>query len=190
MIIFFLVLLVVSLMALAAEMILRSAYKIDNFGVDKYWLDFHGKTIPFEDFFPHNVFELLIFILAFSAFGLILSGASMPAAGSVFCGLIFGSLAIYSKKHLFFNIYVRAKREKLPKNRPDADDKAVCREEILDGGYGSIEFVYKGRKYILPAMSANETDIEAGEEVTVVHREEEICWVEKINEELREVEED
>lgn len=190
MIIFFLVLLVVSFVALAAEMILRSAYKIDNFGVDKYWLDFHGKTIPAEDFLPHNVSELLIFILAFSAFGLILSAFSMPAAGSVFCGLIFGSIIIYSKKHLFFDIYVRAKKEKLPRNKPDVDDRAVCREDILDGGYGSIEFVYMGRKYTLPAMSANETDIEAGEEVTVVHREQGICWVEKISEELREVEED
>ncbi|MCM1054451.1 MAG: hypothetical protein NC394_02915 [Bacteroides sp.] len=188
MIVFFLVPLVVSFVALAAEMIMRSAYKIKNFGVEKYWLDFHGKTVPFEDFLPHSVSELLIYILSFSAFGLILSAMSMPAVGSVFCGLIFGALVMYSVKHLFLNIYMRAKRELLPKNKPDADDRAVCLDEIVDGGYGSIEFIYKGRKYTLPAMSANETDIASGEEVTVVHREQGICWVEKINEELEEVE--
>lgn len=186
--VFFLVLLVVSFVALAAELIMRSAYKIENFGVDRHWLNFHGKTIPFEDFFPHNVSELLIFILSFSAFGLILSALAMPGIGSVFCGLIFGGLAMYAKKHFFYNIYIGVKGERLPKNKPDVDDRAVCAEEIVGGGYGSIEFIYKGRRYVLPAMSANETDIEAGEEVTVVHREQGICWVERISEELSEVE--
>ncbi len=39
---------------------------------------------------------------------------------------------------------------------------------------------------MLTAMSANETDIEAGKEVTVVHKEKGICWVEKVEEELEE----
>ena len=53
---------------------------------------------------------------------------------------------------------------------------------------GEIEFAYKGKAYRFPAMSANETDIEEGEEVTVVHKEQGMCWVEKIAEELEEVE--
>lgn len=188
MIVFFLVLLVVSFVALAAEMIMRSVYKLQNFGIDKYWLDFRGKTIPFEDFIPHNVSELLIYVLAFSALGLILSGLTMPAAGSLFCGLIFGFLVIYAKNHFFSDVYTKAKGNALPKNRPDVDDRAVCVEGIINGGYGKIEFFYKDKRYLLTAMSVNETDIEVGEEVTVVHREKEICWVEKIEEELREVE--
>ena len=81
---------------------------------------------------------------------------------------------------------MKARGEKLPKNRPDVDDKAVCAEAITNGGYGKVEFFYKGRGYMLTAMSANETDIEAGKEVTVVHKENGICWVEKVEEELEE----
>lgn len=176
-------------MSLGAEAILRSVYKMKNFGTEKYFLDFHGKTIPIEDFFPHTVSDALIFTLVFSALGLILSAIKMPSFGSVFCGIIFGFAVMYFKKHFFYEIFLRAKNEKLPKNKPDVDDRAVCTEGIFDGGYGKIEFVYKGRAYSLTAMSANETDIEAGEEVTVVHKEEGICWVERIEEELREVEE-
>ena len=79
--IFFLVPAVISFVALAAEMILRSAYKIKNFGAERYFFDFHGKTVPFEDFVPHTVSDILIFVLAFSALGLILSAVSMPVAG-------------------------------------------------------------------------------------------------------------
>jgi len=189
MIIFFLILTVLSFISLGAEAILRSVYKIKNFGAEKRFFNFRGKTIPIEDFFPHTVSEILIFILAFSALGLILSAIKMPAVGAVFCGLIFGLAAMYFKQHFFYDIFLRAKKEKLPNNMPDTDDKAVCTEGIFDGGYGKIEFVYKGRAYTLTAMSANETDIEEGEEVTVVHKEEGICWVEKIEEELSEGEE-
>lgn len=189
MIIFFLILTVMSFMSLGAETILRSVYKMKNFGFEKRFLNFHGKTIPIEDFFPHTISEALIFTLAFSAFALILSAIKMPAAGSVFCGVIFGLAVMYLKTHVFYEIFLRAKKEKLPEDKPDADDRAVCTEGIFDGGYGRIEFVYKGRAYSLAAMSANETDIEEGEEVTVVHKEKGICWVERIEEELSETEE-
>lgn len=189
MVIFFLILTVLSFVSLGIEAILRSVYKMKNFGAEKYFLDFHGKTIPIEDFFPHTVSEALIFSLSFSALGLVLSAISMPAAGSVFCGLVFGMLVMYFKKHMFYDIFLRAKKEKLPKGRPDKDDRAVCTEGIYDGGYGKIRFVYRDRPYILTAMSANETDIDEGEEVTVVHKEAGICWVERIDEELSEAEE-
>ena len=169
-------------------MILRSVYKIKNFGADRYFFDFHGKTVPTEDFVPHTISDTLVFILVFSVLGLILSAVKMPFLGSVFCSIVFSPIVMYVKKHLFYNIFLRAKGEKLPKSRPDADDKAVCTEAIVNGGYGKIEFMYMGRSYVLTAMSANETDIEAGEEVTVVHKEKEICWVEKIEEELEETE--
>ena len=41
----------------------------------------------------------------------------------------------------------------------------------------------------MTAMSANETDIGVGEDVTVVHKAEGICWVERVDEELGETEE-
>ena len=187
--IFFLVQTVISFVALAAEMILRSVYKMKHFGAERYFFDFHGKTVPFEDFCPHTLSDILVFILSFSALGLILSAVSMPFPGSVFCGTVFACIVMYLKKHLFYNIFLKAKGEELPKNRPDADDKAVCTEKIVDGGYGKIEFVYKGRSYIMTAMSANETDIGVGEDVTVVHKAEGICWVERVDEELGETEE-
>lgn len=187
--VFFLVLLVVSFVALAAETILRSAYKIRDFGIEKRFFDFEASTVPVQDFLPHNFTDILVYILAFSFCGLILSALTMPAIGSVFCSFCFGCIALYTKKHLLKKIWLEIKKERLPKDRPDAGDSAVCKNEILGDGYGSISFEYMGREYVIPAISANETDIEEGEMVTVVHKEQGICWVEKESEELREVEE-
>lgn len=182
--IFCIILLVLSIAALTAEIIMRSVLKIENFGLNKRWLDYHGKTIPSEDFLPHDVFEILIFAFSFSVLGLILTAITMPAVLTVFCGIIFGCLILFAKKHLFERLAAVIKRENLPKNRPNKDDKAVCTERITKDGYGRIEFEYKGKKYTLNAVSVNETDIEQGEKVTVVHKEDGACWVEKETEEF------
>lgn len=187
--VFFLVLLVVSFVALAAETILRSAYKIRDFGIEKRFFDFEASTVPIQDFFPHTFTDILVYILAFSFCGLVLSALTMPEIGSVFCSLCFGCVALYTKKHLLKKIWLEIKKERLPKDRPDIGDNAICSNEILGDGYGSIEFEYKGRGYVFPALSANETDIEEGELVTVVHKEQGVCWVEKVSEELKEVKE-
>lgn len=187
--VFFLVLLVVSFVALAAESILRAVYKIRDFGIEKRFFDFEASTVPVQDFLPHNFTDILVYTLSFSLCGLILSVLTMPEIGSIFCSVCFGCIAMYAKKHLFKKIWLEIKKERLPKNRPDIGDTALCSNEILGDGYGSIEFEYKGQRYTLPALSANETDIEEGERVTVVHKEQGICWVEKISEELKEVEE-
>ena len=186
--VFYLVLLVLSFMALTAEAITRSAHGVKNFGLDKRWLNFHGATIPIEDFFPHNVTETLITLLSLSVTGLILLAMGMPGIASVFCGIIFALLVNYGIKHLALPIAQRAKGTALPKDKPDADDKAICTQRIAGDDYGEIEFSYKGKSYRFPAMSANGTDIEAGEDVTVVHKEDGMVWVERIAEELAEVE--
>ena len=188
MIVFYLVLLVLSVAALTSEAITRSAHGVKNFGLDRRWLDFHGSTIPIEDFFPHNVTETLITLLSLAVSGLILMAMGMPGAASVFCGIIFAMLVNYGIKHAALPIAQKAKGTALPKNKPDVDDTALCTQRIAGDDYGEIEFSYKGKAYRFPAMSANETDIEEGEEVTVVHKEQGMVWVEKITEELAEVE--
>ncbi len=169
---------------------MRSVLKIENFGVDKRWLDFHGKTIPAEDFIPHDISESLIFVFAFSFSGLLLQFMTMPWIGTVFCGLCFAAMVLFAKKHIALNIYLTAKDEKLPKNRPDIGDRGVCCEKIYGGSYGRITFSYKGHDYKINALSANETDIETGEEVIVVHKEEEVCWVERTDEEMAAIEDE
>ena len=188
MIIFYIILLVLSFMALTAELITRSANDVKNFGLDKRWLDFHGSTIPIEDFFPHDLTETLIDLLSFAVLGLILLAVEVPAVLTVFCGVIFAMLINYGIKHIALPIAQKVKGTALPKDKPDVDDKALCTQRIAGDDYGEIEFVYKGKAYRFPAMSANETDIEEGEEVTVVHKEEGMCWVERVEEELEEVE--
>ena len=182
------ILLVLSAVALTAEVITRSAHGVKNFGWDRRWLDFHGSTIPIEDFFPHNVTETLITLLSLSVFGLVQMALGMPGLASAFCGVMFALLVNYGIKHLAIPIVQKIKGTALPDNKPDADDTALCTQKIVGDDYGEIEFVYKGKAYRFPAMSANETDIEEGEKVTVVHKEEGMCWVEKIAEELEEVE--
>ena len=182
--VFCIILLVLSAVAITAEIILRSVLKTENFGLDKRWLCFHGKTIPAEDFLPHDVFETLIFIFSFSVLGLILDAMSMPAAGNLLCSLCFGALVLFGKKHFVSEFILALKGERLPKDRPDIGDRGICREKIYGDNYGRITFEYKGREYSINALSANETDIEMNEEVIVVHKEEGVCWVERIDEEL------
>ena len=186
--VFYIILLVLSFVALTAELITRSAHGVKNFGWDKRWLDFHGSTIPIEDFFPHDITETLIMLLSLSVFGLIQLALGMPGTASVFCGVIFAMLVNFGIKHLALPIIQKAKGIALPKDKPDVDDKAICTQRIAGDDYGEIAYTYKGNTYRFPAMSANETDIEEGEEVTVVHKEDGMVWVEKPQEELEEVE--
>lgn len=186
--VFYIILLVLSFTALTAEAITRSAHGVKNFGLDRRWLDFHGSTIPIEDFLPHNVTETLITVLSLSVFGLIQIAMGMPGIASAFCGIMFALLVNFGIKHLAIPSVQKIKGDALPQNKPDADDTAICTQRIAGDDYGEIEFAYKGKSYRFPAMSANETDIEEGEEVTVVHKEEGMCWVERIAEELEEVE--
>lgn len=182
--VFCIILLVFSAVALTAEIILRSVLKIKNFGVDKRFFDIHGATVPIEDFLPHTVLDFLIFAFSFSVMGLILTALTMPWFLTVFCGVVFGFLVLFGRIHLFCSCLISIKGEKLPKNRPDADDKAVCSKRIDGDGYGEILYEYKGRKYAFNAVSANETDIEEGERVIVVHKEEGFCFVEREDEEI------
>ena len=186
--VFYIILLVLSFVALTAELITRSAHGVKNFGWDKRWFNFHGSTIPIEDFFPHDVTETLIMLLSLSVFGLIQLALGMPRIASVFCGVIFAMLVIFGIKHLALPAIQKAKGIALPKDKPDVDDKAVCTQRIAGDDYGEIEYTYKRNAYRFPAMSANETESEEGEEVTVVHKEDGMVWVEKIREELEEVE--
>lgn len=186
--VFYIILLVLSFTALTAELITRSAHGVKNFGLDRRWLDFHGSTIPIEDFFPHDVTETLITLLSLSVFGLIQIAMGMPGIASAFCGVMFALLVNFGIKHLAVPTAEKIKGSALPKDKPDVDDAALCTQKIVGDDYGEIEFVYKGKGYRFPAMSANETDIEEGEKVTVVHKEDGMCWVEKVEEELEEVE--
>lgn len=188
--VFFTILLVLSAVALTAEIIMRSVLKTENFGIEKRWLCFHGKTIPAEDFLPHDIFESLVFVFSFSLFGLILDILTMPIAGTLFCSLCFGALVLFGRKHLITNFIIAFKGEKLPSDRPDIGDRGICRESIYGDNYGRITFEYKGREYSINALSANETDIEMNEEVIVVHKEEGVCWVERIDEEIMDEDED
>lgn len=187
--VFCIIFLILSAVALTAEIIMRSVLKTKNFGVEKRWLCFHGKTIPAEDFLPHDIFETLIFIFSFSLLGLILDIVSMPVIGTLFCSLCFGALVLFGRKHFVSDLIIALKGEKLPSDRPDIGDRGICRESIYGDNYGRITFEYKGREYSINALSANETDIEMNEEVIVVHKEEGVCWVERIDEELMEEDE-
>lgn len=186
--VFYIILLVLSFTAITAELITRSAHGVKNFGLDRRWLDFHGSTIPVEDFFPHNVTETLITLLSLSVFGLIQIAMGMPEISSLFCGIIFAMLVNYGIKHIAIPTAQKIKGTALPTNKPDVDDTALCTQKIPGDDYGEIEFSYRGKGYRFPAMSANETDIEEGETVTVVHKEDGMVWVEKVQEELEEVE--
>ena len=112
----------------------------------------------------------------------------MPGTAPVFCGVAFAMLVNYGINHLAISVVQKIKGNALPKGKPDIDDTALCTQKIVGNDYGEIEFIYKGKGYRLPAMPANETDIEDGEKVRAVHRKDDMVWVEKVAEEVEEVE--
>lgn len=181
-----LILLIVSALSAAAVLIMESVYKIKNFGLEKTWFNFKGKTIPIEDFLPHDLLDTVALVFFFSVSGLILTAVDMPAPLTVFCGVVFALLGLFAVKRLFLYLRKRLKGNILPKDRPNAGDYAVCKERIGGGSYGVITFKYRGEDYDFPAFSVNETDIEQGERVAVVDKEQGACWVERVDEELSE----
>lgn len=165
--ILYLVLIVFSSVAITVDLILRFTLKIKRFGLEAEFLCFKGKTIPVEDFIPHTLTMLEIFVFSFSVsgqlyFSVILTGH----IASVVLALCTALSVNFIIAHFVIPTYNRARKNVVIALKPD--DKAICTERISGDGYGAIAVEKNGKTFTFPAVSANDTDIEEGTEVTVI----------------------
>ena len=177
----YIAIIVLSATSLGAEILLRNLWGIKGFGVEKRFFDFHGKTIPIEDFVPHTVTHLLIFVFAFGVSGIIYL-LLMHWALSIFLGLLTGFWVTFILSHWIFPMRERVRKNTLPKDYLQSGMDALCSSAIDGDGYGEIVVEYNNRNYRFPALSANGTDINRGDKVVLVHNEQGVWWVEKDSE--------
>lgn len=181
MIIAYLAIAVVSAVAFAADMILRYMEKIKGFGLEKELFAFRGKTIPIENFFPHSLTMIFAFCFALGLCGLVMELMSFGWYISLPCGVICAMLVSFLSTAVKARVR-RAKKEALPKKFDFSGKEAVVTDFIAGDGWGKVKLVYNDADYIFNAVSANETDIDEGEKVTVVLENDGMLFVERDDE--------
>ena len=179
---FYIVITVISLVSFAADMILRYMEKIRSFGMEERLHNIKGKTIPIEDFIPHNITMLTIYGSAFGIFGIIMKLLGLHPFVSFPMSVMFGCMVNFAVMHFIKPFFVGISGDVLDEKTDIGGMPAVCTERIAGDDYGRIELTYKGRKYDFDAVSANETDIEKNDPVYVIYREDGLCFVEKQSE--------
>lgn len=173
---FYVVVTVVSAVTLTADLILRYMEKIKSFGLERRLHHIHGKTIPIEDFIPANLTMAAVFLLSFGMIGIFLSFFKMNGFVVFPIAVLGGAFVHFFLAHFLFP---RISLRPIPKNEDLSACEAVCAEPVTPDGYGSVKVTWNGREYIFPAVCANEKEIEAGEKVVVLYREDGVCFVER-----------
>ncbi|MBR5091490.1 MAG: hypothetical protein IK093_18865 [Ruminiclostridium sp.] len=177
---------VVCIVTFTADMVLRYMEKIRSFGMESRLHNIKGKTIPIEDFIPHNITMLAVFGTAMGVFGIFMKLFGIHPFISFPCALAFGSLVNFTVMHFIKPIVANAQGDELSQHTDLAGYEAVCTDFISGDGYGKIKLVYKGKHYEFDAISEYETDIDEGEKVYVLYRDDRFCVVEK-NDEVMDV---
>ena len=178
----YIIIIVLFAVAAGADILLRHVWGIKRFGFEKSFFEFHGKTIPIEDFLPNNLSLILIYGLATGVFGAVYYGLGMYWALSLFFGLLSGLWVNFVLVHWIYPQRERLRKNTMPENYLQSGMDAVCASAIEGDSYGEIVVWYKNKNYRFPALSANGTDISKGEKVILVHNEQEVWWVEKDSE--------
>lgn len=173
--IFYLCVAVVAVCGFTADMILRYMEKIRSFGMEARLHHIKGKWIPIEDFIPHNITLLLVFLAAFGVSGLLMKLLEMNS-------LIVFPIAVMCG--LFANFFVvrllrRLRLRPIPEREDLSGCEAFCTEDISPDGYGKICVKWNGKRYFFTAVPANENDFSAGDRVVILYRTDGVCFIEK-----------
>ncbi len=182
---FYVALTVVCFVAFMADMVLRYMEKIRSFGMEERLHNIKGRTIPVEDFIPHNITMVTVFGTAMGVCGILLKLLAMHPFISFPITVMAGSLTNFTVMHFIKPLLTHGEGDELPRSADLSRCSAVCTEDIPGDGYGRITVTYKGGKYEFEAISEYESDIPAGEPVVVLYREEQFCVVEKRTELLK-----
>ena len=181
---FYVAVTVVAVVSFTADMILRYMEKIRSFGMEEHLHNIKGKTIPIEDLIPNNITMLTVYLMAFGAFGIFMKLMDIHAFVSFPLSLSFGCMVNFTVMHFIKPFYDSISGDVLGEDTDLSEYEAVCVQPIGGDDYGRIELVYHDKKYEFDAVSENGTDIEKGEPVYVLYREEGVCVVEKQSEVL------
>ena len=181
---FYIALTVVCFVTFMADIVLRYMEKIRSFGMEQRLHNIKGKTIPIEDFIPHNITMLTIFGTAMGVCGILLKLLALHPFISFPVALMAGSLVNFTVMHFIKPLLSHGEGEELPRSADLSSCKAFCTEAIPGDSYGRISVTYKGGQYEFEAISEYETDIAPGEQVIVLYRDEQFCVVEKPSEVL------
>ena len=179
---FYIIVTIVSTVTFTTDLILRYMEKIRSFGMEERIHNIKGKIIPIEDFIPHNLTLAALFFMAFGAVGILLKLLDLNGLVvfpiCVMCGMFANFFAARILKRIRRN-------PPIPKTADLSGISALCIEKIAGDGYGTVEFTYEGRKYTLPALSENETDIEKDETAVIILVNEGVCIVEREDEVIK-----
>ena len=179
---FYILVTVVCVTAFTADMILRYMEKIRSFGMETRLHNIKGRTIPIEDFIPHNITMLTVFGSSFGIFGIFMKLLGLHPFISFPVSAAFGCLVNFTVMHFLKPFVERTSGDELSARTDLGGYEAVCTARIDGEDYGKIALVYKGRNYEFDAISEYETDIEEGEKVFILYRDEHFCVVEKQSE--------
>ncbi|MBP5606197.1 MAG: NfeD family protein [Ruminiclostridium sp.] len=176
---FYILVTVVSVVAFTADMILRYMEKIRSFGMETRLHNIRGKTIPVEDFIPHNLTMVTVFGAAMGISGIFLKLVGFHPFISFPIALASGCLVNFAVMHFIKPFISSVSGDELSDSTDLTGKEAVCSTRIGGDDYGRITLEYHGRKYEFDAISEYETSIEKGEKVYVLYRDGHFCVVEK-----------
>jgi len=179
---FYIVITVISVTSFTADMILRYMEKIRSFGMEARLHNIKGKTIPIEDFVPHNITMLTVFGTAFGVFGIFMKLLGFHPFISFPICLAFGCIVNFTVMHFIKPFVASVSGDELAAGTDLAGMEGVCTQSIPADDYGRISLEYNGKHYEFDAISENETDIAKGEPIAVLYREDNMCVVEKQSE--------
>lgn len=185
---FYIVVTVICATAFTADMILRYMEKIRSFGMEERLHNIKGDLIPIEDFIPHNLTMITVFGMALGVFGIVMKSFEINGLVAFPCSVAFGCIVNYTVMHIIKPFFRSVSGNTLSEKEDISGTEAVCTELITEAGYGTIELEYKKQKYAFNALSVNGTDIEKGEKVYILYREDGVCFVEKTSEIHMEIE--
>lgn len=138
-----------------------------------------GKTIPTEQFIPQTVYGWAAAMAAFGGFGLCIYGLmprwylSLPASLLFALGMNF--IGVHCLSPLLKRFYFG--KQPSPDELEGCD--AIAAEFISGEGYGRCKVKYNGRSYSFDCISANHSDIEKNETVTVITGQDKLLFVQK-----------
>ncbi len=167
---------VVGAVTLTADMILRYMEKIKSFGMEARFHSIRGKTIPIEDFIPHNFTMAAVFLMTLGVTGFFLKLLELNGLIAFPVSVMSGAMMNFLIMHF---LYPRLIRCPIPKDADLSECEAVCTQRMDAEDYGSVRVEWNGARYDFPAVPANENEIEQGDPVVILYREDGLCFVEK-----------
>ena len=179
---FYVAVTVVCVTAFAADMILRYMEKIRSFGMEERLHNIKGKTIPIEDFIPHNITMVTIFGTALGVFGIFTKLIGLHPFVGFPLSAAFGCIVNFTVMHFIKPFVASVTGDELDARTDISGTEGICTENIPADDYGRVRIEYKGRHYEFDAISENETDIDKDEPIVVLYREDGMCVVEKQSE--------